>query len=98
VKQSIEMPEVMKCEANSCAYNVDSRCHARGITVGDIYMKYLCDTLWKSKQHTHRRDGAGVGACRATNCLHNDDLECQASGIHVVQSGDQAQCGTFSPR
>ncbi len=95
MKKLIEMPEVTQCEAKECAYNVDSMCQARGITVGDMQQQ-LCDTMWKSKQHTRRREGAGVGACRSANCVHNEDLECQAYGINIVLSGGQAHCGTFS--
>lgn len=96
MKRSIEMPEVMKCEAKGCAYNVDTKCHARGITVGDVEQRHLCDTIWTAKDHTHRRDGAGVGACRTTNCAYNEDLECQADGVNITLSGGQAHCGTFS--
>ena len=98
MKQSIEMPEVMNCEASRCSYNVNAVCHARGITVGDVQQRHLCDTVWMVKEHTHRRDGAGVGACRAANCVHNEDLECQADGIDVTLLGAQPQCGTFSVR
>ncbi len=98
MKQIIEMPAIMQCDAKGCAYNMDSTCHARGITVGDPQHMHLCDTMWKSKEHTKRRDGAGVGACRETTCKFNEDLECQAEGIKVTLSGGQAQCGTFMPR
>jgi len=98
MKQAIEMPEVMGCAVKGCAYNVNARCHARGITIGDRQMQYLCDTEWNSKQHTHRGEGAGVGACRAVNCAHNQDFECQADGITVQLAGGKAQCGTFSMR
>ncbi len=92
------MPDVMKCSVKQCAYNVESACHARGITVGDVEQRHLCDTVWHAKDHTHRRDGAGVGACRAANCIYNEDLECQADGINVNMAGGQAQCSTFSVR
>lgn len=97
MKPIIDMPEVRQCDAQNCAYNVDAVCHARGITVGDM-QRHLCDTLWRAPQHTHRREGAGVGACRAQNCVHNEDLECQAEGINVTFAGGQAQCGTFEAR
>lgn len=97
MKQIIEMPEVMMCNARECVYNADSRCHARAITVGDLH-GHLCDTAWKAKQHTQRRDGAGVGACRATSCAYNEDFECQADGISVAASASQIQCATFTAR
>ncbi len=95
MKKLVEMPEVMQCEADQCSYNVGRMCHARGITVGDM-QQHLCDTMWKTKQHTQRREGAGVGACRSANCIHNEDLECQADGINVTLSGGIAHCGTFA--
>lgn len=94
----IEMPEVMKCEAKGCAYNLDSTCHARGITVGDPQHRHLCDTIWTEQGHTRRMECAGVGACREKTCKHNEDLECQADGISVSLSNGQAQCTTFSAR
>lgn len=97
MKRSIEMPEIMQCEAKQCAYNVDSMCHARAITVGDM-QEHLCDTMIMSKKHTQRKETAGVGACRSTNCVSNEDLECQAEGINVTLSGGQAFCGTFEAR
>lgn len=95
---TIEMPEVLKCEARGCAYNKDLQCHARGITVGDLNHQHLCDTMWAMKGHTHRVEGAGVGACRETHCVHNEDLECQSDGINVNFEGNRAQCGTFVER
>jgi hypothetical protein len=42
MKQVIEMPEVLGCAARGCAYNVNSACHARGITVVLAYWKRHC--------------------------------------------------------
>jgi hypothetical protein len=97
VKQTIEMPEVMQCQAKQCAYNMNSMCHARAITVGDV-QKHVCDTMTMSAKHTQRTETAGVGACRSANCIHNEDLECQAEGISITLSGGQASCGTFAVR
>ena len=94
MKKAIEMPEVMGCDAQECAYNLDGMCHARGITVGDMQQQ-LCDTMWNSSHHTNRTGPAGVGACRSTSCIHNEDLECQADGINVMLSGAEASCATF---
>jgi hypothetical protein len=97
MKKTIEMPEVMKCEAGDCSYNHDATCHARAITVGD-QQAHLCDTMWMAPQHAKRQDGAGVGACRSANCAFNEDLECQADGVNIVLSGGQALCGTFAAK
>ncbi len=95
MKKTIEMPEVMGCEQNECAYNLGSLCHARGITVGGM-QDHLCDTMMPSGSHTHRKETAGVGACRTRNCVHNEDWECRAEGINITLSGGQALCGTFA--
>jgi hypothetical protein len=97
MKKTIEVPEVMQCQAAQCVYNVESMCRARAITVGDM-QQHECDTMMKSNSHTSRMDTAGVGACRSTNCVHNDDWECQADGIEVTLSGDQTQCATFAAK
>ncbi len=97
MKKTIEVPEVIQCQAKQCAYNMNSTCHARAITVGNMH-KHLCDTMVLSKQHTQRTETAGVGACRSANCIHNEDLECQAEEINVTLSGGQASCGTFAAR
>jgi len=97
VKNVVEMPEVMKCQAEQCAYNMGSMCHARAITVGDMQQQ-LCDTMVTSEKHTHRKETAGVGACRSANCIHNEDLECQAEGVDVTLSGGRAVCATFAAK
>jgi hypothetical protein len=97
MKRAIEMPEVEQCEVSRCAYNVGSTCHARAITVGNMD-KHLCDTMIMVKEHTQRKEAAGVGACRSANCVYNEDLECQADGINVTVSGGQAVCKTFAVR
>lgn len=97
MKQTIEMAQVKQCQAKQCAYNMNSMCHARAITVGNM-QQHLCDTMIMSKQHTQRAETAGVGACRSANCIHNEDLECQAEGINVTLSGGQASCGTFAAK
>ncbi len=95
MKKMIEMPEVSSCEATDCAYNRNTMCHARGITVGDM-QQHLCDTMWMAMPRTMRKEGAGVGACRSANCAFNEDLECQADGINITLSGGQAHCATFA--
>ena len=97
MKQIVEMPEVIQCQAKRCSYNIDSMCHARAITVGNM-QKHACDTMCTMEEHTHRMGYAGVGACRSTDCIYNEDLECQAEGISVGVSGGHAFCGTYGVR
>ncbi|MFW5879083.1 MAG: DUF1540 domain-containing protein [Myxococcota bacterium] len=92
---TIDMPAVEKCEVHDCAYNGSGKCHARGITIGDL--KHAgCDTFLPAGPHTHEtRRMAGVGACKVVGCRFNDDLECAAESIHVGRSGNAILCQTF---
>lgn len=94
---TVEMPEITECTAETCVYNKDSMCHARGITVGGMD-DHECDTMLIASPHTQREARAGVGACRAMGCKHNRDFECQAPGISVDFSGGNAECDTFESR
>lgn len=95
MKKTLEMPEVMYCDAVGCAYNSDSTCHARGITIGDM-QQHLCDTMWLSRQRAKRKEGAGVGACRSADCAFNEDLGCEADGVSITLAGGEAHCATFA--
>lgn len=97
MKRIVEMPEVSSCDVADCAYNLNTMCHARGITVGGPN-DHLCDTTCTFRSHTHASELAGVGACKATGCMHNQDLECQADSIQVGLDGRQALCRTFDKR
>lgn len=95
---TLEMSDVQACDVRSCAYNVEERCHARAITVGDG-IHPACDTFFESDRHT--RDAshtAGVGACKVASCRYNSDLECAADTIHVGFHDNHADCMTFAPR
>jgi hypothetical protein len=98
MKITLEMSDVRTCEAESCAYNLEQRCHARAITVGDG-IHPACDTFFAS--NVHPRDishTAGVGACKVVTCRFNDDLVCAADMIHVAYHGSHADCVTFAPQ
>lgn len=95
---TIEMPFVQGCSVSECAYNSQSRCHAKAITIGDS-IHPGCDTfLDGGNGHTHLDVTAGVGACKVTGCTYNDDLECGAESIDVAIRNDQAHCMTFASR
>ena len=98
MRLTIEMPPVDACAATGCAYNVERRCHARAITIGDG-VHPACDTFIPGDQHV--ADGptsAGVGACKVEACRHNQDLECHASEISLEMHGQHADCATFDRR
>lgn len=95
MKATIEMPDVTECEAAGCAYNVERRCHARAITIGDG-VHPACDTFLPNDQHVRGETPlAGVGACKVDACRHNTDFECQAESIRVRRHEQHADCATF---
>lgn len=96
-KFTLEMPMVANCSANNCAYNMNSNCHCRAITIGDATHPG-CDTFLGGAKHTKQTMIAGIGACKMGSCKFNDDLECMAENIQVGMSGKQASCMTFTAR
>lgn len=97
-KITIEMPMVSKCMVNACSYNVDSKCHARAITIGDS-VHPGCDTFLAGATHTnHAQQIAGIGACKTASCKHNEDFECMADSVQVGMVKSEANCMTFALR
>jgi hypothetical protein len=95
---SVEMPLVEQCSVTECAYNTDSCCHARAITVGDG-IHPGCDTYLASPSHSKAKQRtAGVGACKVSVCRYNDDYECMAEGIAVGHATAEVTCLTYSHR
>lgn len=90
-----DMPEVAQCAVSKCAYNVDTACHARAITIGDGSHPG-CDTFFKNSSHVKSRRVAGVGACKVSGCAHNTDFECTAESIQVDMNGGAASCQTYT--
>lgn len=94
----IDMPAVGACSVTECAYNNDSKCHAKAITVGNGAHPG-CDTfLGGGVDHTQLRVTAGVGACKVTGCRHNAELECMADSIEVGIQQRVANCLTYETR
>ena len=94
-KICLEMPVVTKCMAGECAYNVNSNCHARAITIGNS-IDPNCDTFTAGSRHTKALNQiAGIGACKTAGCKFNNDLECMAESIRVGMVKDKANCMTF---
>lgn len=92
----IVMPEVGSCMAKECAYNLEEKCHARAITVGDGQTCH-CDTFLGGVGHVKGKSRvAGVGACKIGGCQYNEDFECMADSISVKLDGDNALCTTYA--
>ena len=95
---NIEMPLVTACGAGHCGYNVDLKCHAKAITIGD-YLTPGCDTFLDGNRHSKDiTRTAGVGACKIAICKFNEDFECTAEQITVGQMRQRINCLTFVER
>jgi hypothetical protein len=92
----LELSTVDTCAATACAYNLERKCHARAITIGDGAHP-ACDTFCELDHHVSaaRSSPAGVGACKVEVCRHNRDLECEAPSIRLEQHSSHADCATF---
>ncbi|AMX04045.1 hypothetical protein A3224_04330 [Microbulbifer thermotolerans] len=90
-----DMPEVTQCVVSQCAFNANSSCHAKAITIG-TGTEPDCDTYFGNHKHTQSQRTAGVGACKMTDCKHNDDFECAADSIQVGDNGDGINCLTYT--
>lgn len=95
----IEMPVITKCMVSECAYNANSNCQARAITIGDS-LQPGCDTFMKGGRHhiQQAQQAAGIGACKTASCKFNEDLECMAEGIQVGVIKSEANCMTYAVR
>lgn len=94
----LEMPVITKCMANECAYNANSNCHARAITIGNATQPG-CDTFISGSRHIKQvKQVAGIGACKTASCKFNEDLECMADGIQVGMIKSEANCITYALR
>jgi hypothetical protein len=95
---SIEMPLVAQCAVLECAYNTNSCCHARAITVGDG-VHPGCDTFLSSPDHSKAQQRtAGVGACKVSACKFNDDYECVTEQITIGHASSSVCCLTYQRR
>jgi hypothetical protein len=98
MRLTIDMPIVSQCVVSECAYNLEKKCHARAITVGDG-VHPGCDTYLYNHAHTREKARiAGVGACKVSECRYNDDFECSAKEISVGYADGAINCLTFSAR
>jgi hypothetical protein len=94
----MDMPAVTACEADTCAYNQNSACHALAITVGKLEHAQ-CDTFFTNGQRGGDPAAVGrVGACSMSMCVHNVNLECEAPGITVGYHENAVDCLTYRAR
>jgi hypothetical protein len=95
----MNMPNVSRCEAKECAYNMNQACHALAITIGDGTHP-MCDTFTDAgAKGGDASMTAKVGACKVGSCRWNAKLECSAANITVsLHEGNCPDCATFKPR
>lgn len=94
----LEMPIVSMCSASACAYNSNSNCHARAVTIGDL-TRPGCDTFVGGAHHIREtKQIAGIGACKMENCKFNYDLECMAENVQIDMVSIEVNCTTFAAR
>lgn len=87
-----ELPAVVACTAETCAYNHDG-CHAPAITVGGDGAG--CATfLPLDIDGGLPRVLSHVGACGRTDCVHNSSALCMASEVRISGTGT-AHCETY---
>jgi Domain of Unknown Function (DUF1540) len=92
----MDMPKIMDCTMEDCAYNRNEECHAMAITVGDHTP--ICDTYICGTHKSGVKKRGCVGACKVEECKFNDELECCSSGIHVGIHSNQPECLTFDSK
>ncbi|MGC2425192.1 MAG: DUF1540 domain-containing protein [Nitrospirota bacterium] len=91
----MEIPKVLACSVNECAFNSNKECRALAINVGGHHP--ACDTF---TNHGHKAGGTenmGVGACKVDHCKFNKSLMCSAPGITVGHHEHHADCKTYIP-
>ena len=94
----MNMPTVLKCSVQECAYNQKESCHALAITIGHDQHPH-CDTFCAGTAKGGDASANGkVGACKIQVCKFNKNLECAATGITVGFLIDAADCQTFQAR
>lgn len=89
----MKMPKVIDCNAKTCVYNKDFKCHTYAINIGDS--EPICDTFMESEKKSGTFQTGGVGSCKVDTCTYNDSLECTAQGIHVKVQNGHADCTSF---
>jgi Domain of Unknown Function (DUF1540) len=92
---NMEIPKVLACSVNECAFNRDKECHALAINVGGHHP--ACDTFTNHGHKAGGNENMGVGACKVSHCKFNKSLMCSAPGITVGHHEHHADCKTYIP-
>ncbi len=60
----MEIPKVLACSVNECAFNSNKECHALAINVGGHHP--ACDTFTNHGHNAGGTENMGIGAARWT--------------------------------
>ena len=106
-----KVPLVTMCDVQDCGFNLNKKCHAAAIQVGDEptalkerpgtqLQDPQCDTFTRRPgAHFGAEDFKGqVGSCKVETCTYNEVHRCNAEGITVGNHSSHADCKTFKPR
>ncbi len=91
----MEIPKVLACSVNECAFNSNKECHALAINVGGHHP--ACDTFTNHGHNAGGTENMGIGACKVDHCKFNKSLTCSAPGITVGHHEHHADCKTYIP-
>ena len=87
---------VTNCVLESCSYNINKKCHAISITIGDGDHP-ACDTFVAGKTKIGITNNMGiVDACKVGKCSYNCSLKCTAKNINVGFHKQHPDCLTFN--
>lgn len=87
---------VVTCTVTECSYNMEQKCCAPNIEVGDQHPQ--CDTFTTSAGvQAMQQDMSQVGTCHVMQCSFNSSEQCEAPGITVTHHTNHADCSSYRP-
>ena len=93
----MELPIVAKCEGEDCAHNIDYKCHASVVNIGDGECP-RCNNYISIPEKTGLFNLRGrVTACDIIMCAYNSRFECRALDICVGCKKNDILCLTCQP-
>ena len=89
-----KISRIIDCDATTCLYNRDNRCHTFAINVGDELP--ICDTFTSTSARGGWDDvEGGIGSCKVQKCSHNKSFECTCDGVHMHVVGNHVDCTSY---
>ena len=91
-----ELPKVLDCSVDACAYNKDNACATGAVTIAGKADASCATFIPLNIKGGLDRVSAFVGACVKDDCAHNEHLECTAASVRI--GADDAECLTYAAR